>query len=80
MTRKKTEAPSFESSLTELESLVETLEQGDLSLEDSLKTFERGIQLTRSCQNALKQAEQKILTLTGEAPESNTPEPPDHDG
>jgi exodeoxyribonuclease VII small subunit len=53
----------FERSLTELEALVEKLEQGDLSLDESLKCFERGVQLTRVCQTALKQAEQKVEIL-----------------
>jgi len=53
----------FERSLSELEAIVEQLEQGDLSLDDSLKQFERGVQLTRVCQNALKQAEQKVEIL-----------------
>jgi exodeoxyribonuclease VII small subunit len=53
----------FERSLAELEAIVEKLEQGDLSLEDSLKHFERGVQLTRACQTALKQAEQKVEIL-----------------
>lgn len=57
-------APSFEQALSELESLVETLEQGDLSLEESLQSFERGVALTRTCQQALKEAEQKIQILT----------------
>lgn len=56
-------AADFESSLTELEAIVEQLEQGDLSLDDSLKQFERGVQLTRVCQGALKQAEQKVEIL-----------------
>jgi len=63
MARKKTPI-DFEKSLTELESLVERLEQGDLTLEESLKTFERGVALTRACQAALKQAEQKVEILT----------------
>jgi exodeoxyribonuclease VII small subunit len=53
----------FERSLAELEAIVERLEQGDLSLEDSLKHFERGVQLTRACQTALRQAEQKVEIL-----------------
>ena len=53
----------FERSLSELENIVEQLEQGDLSLDDSLKQFERGVQLTRVCQGALKQAEQKVEIL-----------------
>lgn len=63
-------AADFESSLTELEAIVEALEQGDLSLDDSLQQFERGVQLTRVCQSALKQAEQKVeilLRKTGHA-------------
>ncbi len=63
MARKKTSI-DFEKSLTELESLVERLEQGDLTLEESLKTFERGVALTRACQAALKQAEKKVEILT----------------
>jgi exodeoxyribonuclease VII small subunit len=55
---------SFEDALTELESLVDTLEKGELSLEDSLKTFERGVKLTRTCQEALKEAEQKVRMLS----------------
>jgi len=55
--------PDFESALAELETLVEKMEQGDLSLEESLQQFERGVQLTRSCQQALKDAEQKVQIL-----------------
>lgn len=64
MAAKKKETLTFENSLAELEDLVETLEKGDLSLEDSLKSFERGVELTRTCQEALNQAEQKIQILT----------------
>jgi exodeoxyribonuclease VII small subunit len=53
----------FEKSLAELEGIVARLEQGDLSLEDSLKQFERGIELTRQCQTALGRAEQKVEIL-----------------
>lgn len=53
----------FERSLAELESLVERLERGDLPLDEALKTFERGIQLTRHCQTALKSAQQKVEIL-----------------
>ena len=53
----------FEESLARLESLVEKMESGDLSLEDSLKTFEEGIKLTRECQQALKTDEQKVNLL-----------------
>ncbi|HHH40189.1 MAG TPA: exodeoxyribonuclease VII small subunit [Sedimenticola sp.] len=64
MPRKKQQTPSFEESLSELESLVETLERGDLSLDESLKTFERGVELTRTCQQALQAAEQKVKILS----------------
>jgi exodeoxyribonuclease VII small subunit len=63
MVKKSTKAPGFEQSLKELESLVEKMEQGDLSLEDSLSHFERGVQLSRACQTALKEAEQKVEIL-----------------
>jgi exodeoxyribonuclease VII small subunit len=60
---KKTESLDFEASMLELESLVERMEEGDQSLEDSLKDFERGIALTRSCQKSLQETEQKIQQL-----------------
>lgn len=56
-------AADFERSLAELEAIVDKLEEGDLSLDDSLRHFERGVQLTRTCQSALKQAEQKVEIL-----------------
>ena len=55
---------SFEQSLKELEGLVERMEEGELSLEESLKTYERGIVLSRACQKALDDAEQRIQILT----------------
>ena len=60
---KKTETLDFESSMVELEELVERMEHGEQSLEDSLKDFERGIALTRSCQKSLQETEQKIQQL-----------------
>jgi exodeoxyribonuclease VII small subunit len=53
----------FEKSLDELEKLVRDLEQGELSLEQSLSAFERGVKLTRECQQALKGAEQRVEQL-----------------
>ena len=53
----------FEKAVSELEALVEQMERGDLTLEESLTKFERGIALVRSCQTALQQAEQKVQTL-----------------
>ncbi|MDG1463194.1 MAG: exodeoxyribonuclease VII small subunit [Gammaproteobacteria bacterium] len=54
----------LEKSLQELESIVETLEDGELSLEESLKHFEKGVKLSRECQAALKDAEHKVKILT----------------
>jgi exodeoxyribonuclease VII small subunit len=59
----ETEPLDFERAMTELEQLVEKLERGDLPLEESLGAFERGIALTRTCQQALRQAEQKVEML-----------------
>ncbi len=61
---KPTKGPNFESNLIELESLVEQMERGDLSLEDALTQFERGIGLLKTCQQALQAAEQKVQLLT----------------
>ncbi len=54
---------NLEKSLADLEDLVEELESGDLPLEKAMKKFEEGIKLTRSCQKALKDAEQKVEIL-----------------
>jgi exodeoxyribonuclease VII small subunit len=54
---------SFEESLTTLEKIVRELEQGDLSLEESLKLFENGVKLSRECQARLNQAERRIEVL-----------------
>lgn len=62
MARKKASL-DFEQSLADLHTLVERLENGELSLEDSLSAFENGIRLTRDCQSALAQAEQKVQVL-----------------
>ena len=53
----------LEKSLAELEELVEELESGDLPLEKAMKKFEEGIKLTRGCQAALKEGEQKVQIL-----------------
>ena len=57
-------SPAFEEALEELESIVERMEEGEPSLEESLKLFERGMDLTRRCQKALDDAEQRIHTLS----------------
>jgi exodeoxyribonuclease VII small subunit len=61
---RKPRSADFETSMAELEQIVERLEQGDLPLEESLRQFERGVALTRSCEAALKQAEQKVKVLS----------------
>jgi exodeoxyribonuclease VII small subunit len=61
--KSKPKLPDFEQSLSELEALVAKLEQGDVPLEDALKTFERGVALTRQCQSALRTAQQKVEVL-----------------
>ena len=63
--------PDFEASLERLENIVESLESGELSLEDSLKVFEEGVALTRSCQKSLADAEQKVRQLTLENGDAN---------
>ena len=63
---KKKNSSKFEKDLQELENLVEKMEGGELTLEESLVHFERGIALTRSCQKALSEAEQKIQILLSE--------------
>jgi len=63
MAKKSKKSDNFESAISELELLVTEMEQGEISLEDSLKKFERGIELTRTCQKALEEAEQKVQML-----------------
>lgn len=53
----------FEASLQQLETLVKQMESGDLTLEESLKSFEEGVKLTRVCQEAISKAEQKVRVL-----------------
>jgi exodeoxyribonuclease VII small subunit len=65
----KQETPDFETAMRDLEELVERLEHGDLPLEESLAAFERGVMLTRACQSALKEAEQKVEILLKKAGE-----------
>ena len=88
---KKNEEPSFEGALAALETIVERLEKGELSLEESLKLYEEGIQLSRLCHGKLEEAEGKIEMLLknarGEAvrdaqgrPKTTPLAPPDEDG
>lgn len=61
---KKSAIPDFEAALAELEKLTEKMESGDQSLEEALKSFQRGVELTRACQKGLAEAEQKVEKLT----------------
>jgi exodeoxyribonuclease VII small subunit len=76
---KKTEAgPDFEKTLDELEKLVTNLEEGDLSLDESLSGFKHGIELTRQCQSVLDNAQQTVEQLINpEDEDSLTPFDPD---
>jgi exodeoxyribonuclease VII small subunit len=60
---KKTKPENFEQAMTELENIVNQMEKGDMSLEESLAAFEKGIALTRHCQSSLKEAEKRINIL-----------------
>ncbi len=80
MARKPTSEPSpvadFETSLDALEQLVEKMEHGEMSLEESLAAYERGVGLYRRCQGALEQAELRVRLLTDpEDPASGEPFP-----
>ncbi len=55
---------TFEDSMNELETIVTQLETGDITLDDSLKLFEEGIKLAKTCQNKLEEAEKKVKILT----------------
>ncbi len=66
----------FEQSLARLEELVTAMEEGNLSLEESLQAFETGVRLTRQCQNALQEAEQKVQVLMDD---EQPPEPLEDD-
>ena len=61
----------FEEALEKLSALVEKMESGDLSLEESLKIFEEGIKLSKDCQNALSDAEKKVQALLLEEGQTN---------
>jgi exodeoxyribonuclease VII small subunit len=71
MATEKAQNMSFESAMTELQTIVQHMEHGDLSLEDSLKHFERGVQLVSSSQSKLQQAEQKVQILMEQQGQQN---------
>ena len=68
----KKAAINFEKAIKDLEKIVEDLESGELNLEQSLKTFEKGIKLTRQCQGELEKAELKVKKLVEENGELKT--------
>jgi exodeoxyribonuclease VII small subunit len=67
--------PSFEESLKRLEAVVDQLEKGELTLEESLKLFEEGVNLTASCKQELDAAEGKVQMLVKQRDGSLKPEP-----
>jgi exodeoxyribonuclease VII small subunit len=78
-------APDFETALAELERIVEKMEAGDQTLEEALASFQRGVELTRTCQQGLKDAEQRVEKLIRENGELkmqplDDPETPDPSG
>ena len=60
----KKKSLNFESTLDEIEKIIESLEEGNLSLEDSIEAYEKGISLTKACQKMLSDAELKIKKLS----------------
>ena len=74
MTGQSDNLARLEKSLEELEALVRNLESGELSLEQALKEFERGVKLTRQCQTTLREAEQKVEILLKSSADAE-PEP-----
>ncbi|GAA0820523.1 exodeoxyribonuclease VII small subunit [Colwellia sp. D2M02] len=82
MAKKKLENLSFEESLNELDTIVQSLEQGELSLEESMALFERGLNLSKVSQDKLQTAEQKVkilLTQNETAPLANYDSSTDQD-
>ncbi len=69
-----TQEHSFEEAMNELEALVDSMENDSLTLEESLTKFEKGVKLTRICQQALAKAEQKVKILTADGETDFTPE------
>ncbi|MEK7191597.1 MAG: exodeoxyribonuclease VII small subunit [Pseudomonadota bacterium] len=72
MAKKSANLPDFEAAFAELEKIVEKMESGEQSLEEALKSFQRGIELTRVCQQGLKDAEQRVEKLIQESGEFKT--------
>lgn len=64
MSKKTDKLPALEESMTEITQLIEKMERGELTLEQSLADFERGVTLVKHCQKLLSDAEQKVQILT----------------
>ena len=73
MTKKTTPLFNFENAMKELEAIVENMEHGEFNLEESIKQFEHGVSLTKKCQEALQEAEQKVLQLSSNDVDDLTP-------
>ena len=70
--------PNLEKSLADLGKIVAQLEDGDISLEQALKQFEKGVKLSRDCQTALQAAEQKVqILMDGDLKEFSSPDAAD---
>lgn len=63
MPKKSNPQPNFEAALAELEKIVAKMESGEQTLEEAMKSFQRGIELTRTCQQGLREAEQRVEKL-----------------
>lgn len=74
MADSKAKRVNLEKAITELEDIVEQLETGEQSLDKALQQFERGVKLSRDCQTALDQAEQKVEVLIGDELREFSPE------
>ncbi|MBI5782223.1 MAG: exodeoxyribonuclease VII small subunit [Gammaproteobacteria bacterium] len=80
MAKKSGTSPNFETALAELEKIVKKMESGEQSLEESLKSFQRGIELTRACQQGLREAEQRVEKLISKNGEFTTEPLQNEDG
>ncbi|MBI3569807.1 MAG: exodeoxyribonuclease VII small subunit [Gammaproteobacteria bacterium] len=80
MAKKSGTPPNFETALAELEKIVKKMESGEQSLEESLKSFQRGIELTRACQQGLREAEQRVEKLISKNGEFTTEPLQNEDG
>ena len=79
MAKKSDQAIDLEKALAELEALVDELESGELPLDKAMARFERGVSLTRDCQKALSEAEQKVAILMQDAGLDDEPRPFDEE-